>query len=458
MMHKVLRQAHELNIEQNAFSGAGSIAAALFTREQIKFYMGRPDEDHPATRAFRYAYFGGRFDTASIGEHPIAHQYDINSAYPSQVRNLPCLACAEWKRVKDFDPSLIGVWDVEWNNAHDYELDYRFPPFPLRMKDGRICYPTRGAGWYHTSEVAAALTYDSYKCHIKVFRGWVIDPDSRCDHKPFDFVNDLYKQRQQLKQAGNFGEKILKLGMNAMYGKLAQAIGFTNPLTDEISVPPYQSFFWAGMVTAGCRAQISTVLAKHDQNIISVATDGIVSKVLIPELKISKELGDWEYTSTNELFVAQSGMYEYMNEEHNPVVRTRGIGRREVDFQKMRDAFRKFYEAGAPSEDVDNLKFQTSSRRFIRLGTALKKTDGLATWRTWQAVIKSITFVPKLKAKRLVDDRIELLPYEPPAVEADFEDEDQRSHTPEILRSCIYRPKSSWKEYRRLKDRDGIGE
>src|SRR5262249_38313773 len=140
------------------------------------------------------AYFGGRFDVGGAGYVDNVYGYDIKSAYPSIQQHLPCLACGvTWAGTRTYDAAAPwALWHVQWSIPRGSI----WAPFPWRFNQS-IYYLGRGEGWYHASEVAAALRL--YPTCLDVLEGFVMSPG--CDHRPFDWIPSVYERRRELEQA-----------------------------------------------------------------------------------------------------------------------------------------------------------------------------------------------------------------------------------------------------------------
>jgi hypothetical protein len=390
MMQKLLDTCTEQGIKLGSYHGAGSIASALLSKHHIKQYLDDPPSEE-IYQASLHAYFGGRFEISRIGLSPeVCYNYDIRSAYPYQITKLPCLKHGTWTWV-NYDQietiSTTGMYHIYW------ELDWfddigQFTPFPRRSSTGRIGYPADGEGWYWGDELSAAL--EMFPNDIVVFEGYVYHQE--CDHVPFHWVEDLYNERNRLKEAGNFGQMILKLGMNSLYGKMAQTIGAKD------RKPAYQSFIWAGIITSGTRAQILRAIRISSDSVISIATDGIISTKKL-SLNISTNLGGWEESrEITNLFFIQPGMYSYTVDGRS-ISRTRGFSPKELDFSKLREAFvAKRLIA----------KYTFSCTRFIGLGGSLCRNPPLVEWRQWKRIEKIVTF--KSFNRLAMDDKLSYIP------------------------------------------------
>lgn len=262
-------------------------------------------------------YYGGRFETTATG--PIrtpVYQYDINGAYVALLRGLPCLTHGSWLQVKTRPEH--GLWFGKIKFTHDYK-GYLFN-LPFRNKQGDISFPQRGIGVYWSTELEAA---ERAGTRFEFDTGWVYE--SHCSCRWFDFVDDYYAQRL----AAGKSDKgyVLKLAGNSIYGKLAQSIGSA----------PWANPVWAGLITAGCRAQLIDAYSQAPDDCYMLATDGLFMGTKL-DLPISKMLGEWEYTEhPGGIFFVQPGIY-FMGDD----VKTRGVERGRIN--GMRDDFEKAWE------------------------------------------------------------------------------------------------------------------
>lgn len=323
---KRLLGAHDqAGLKLKAYYGAGSSASAALKMWGIdkEVRQGPPEMDVAVASAF----FGGRFENSRIGfiKGPL-WGYDISSAYPYQIADLPCLECGEW--VHTHNPADL-------RGATTALVRYSLPrpkrkepwgPFPFRGDDGSISFPdASGGGWVWMSEYEAGKKLFP---RVRFHEAWTYR--TSCDHVPFDDIRRLYVERLKLGKEG--AGLVMKLACNSCYGKLAQSVGHE---------PPFQSWIWAGMVTAGCRAQLLDLMGRHKSlsSVVMVATDGLYSTEQITPpaprptdtmTEHNKPLGGWEITPVPQgMFAARPGIYWPMNptEADLSKVRARGVGR-----------------------------------------------------------------------------------------------------------------------------------
>lgn len=363
-----------------SWHGAGAVGGELLSKYGIDKHIERYDE---LEHIFLTAYFGGRFQTCLLGEHYNVYTHDVRSAYPSAFLHQCSLSGGEWIHCSGENYNSLSteqknysVWSVSWN------IDPKTPicPFPHRHKR-RISYPPSGEGWYWHPEVVAAGTY--YGKSIEIREGYVFIPNDDC--KPFTFLQETYEERKRLKQLGDDAEKVLKLGTNSVYGKTAQ--GMTRNRR-----PRFQSYIWAGYCTSLTRARIFELAMRRPESVIAFATDGVfASERLTRPDEETDGLGQWDVDKLDYLLWAQSGVYLAVHEGNERISKrlsrkTRGLGRSEINFAKLRKDYRKSKHLGRVTQTV-------TIRRFFGLQYCLH-TNNMKLWRKWSEIQKTVTLEP----------------------------------------------------------------
>jgi len=289
------------------YHGPGAVASALFKEHKILDHKMEPPPE--IERAAQRAYFGGRFEQFRAGHHDgKVYVYDINSAYPHKIRDLPSLAGAYWRRTEDYH-GQPGLWKCSYR---DPDQDLSSPhPLPWRGKGGVVGFPANNTSvwlWHHEAKFATDVDY-GYELHT---------PDPA---RPFAFIQEMFDLRADWKKQGIGGERALKLGMNSQYGKMAQRIGGS---PDYGGRPKWHQLEWAGMVTSATRAQLWDAIALAPDNIIAVETDSIASTVPLP-LELGTALGQWELTEYDWITYVQSGIYFTSDGTTGTKAKSRGI-------------------------------------------------------------------------------------------------------------------------------------
>lgn len=358
--------------------GAGQLASRLLANQGMEDHH-RHDDDLLAVGArepMLCAYFGGRAELLRQGHRHNVKTYDLRSAYPWAATHLPSLANATMHARPRWDPEAEhGIYHVTWEN-----LSGQVMPFPVRIKK-TINYPRTGSGWYHIVEIKAALAagFD-----LSIGRGYILKfagsgKPGYSGNRPFaTAIPELFAQRAKWQREGNAAQKALKLALNSIYGKTAQ--GFS----DQGDAPKWQSYLWAGEITARARARMLTLTLKAKDPMM-LATDGLFCASA--PARNQQRIGGWEVGQLDWLFCAQPGVYSGTDGDR-PVLKSRGFFVRDVDFDEL---YQGWVEHGP------GFSYHYTSNRFLGLGQALQRTDGLAQWRQWVDMPRQINLMPQRK-------------------------------------------------------------
>lgn len=361
LMNILRAEFQEAGVYVTTWHGPGAVASATFKEYKVKDHMQRPPLH--IERAAQCAYFGGRFEQFKAGHHNgKVYVYDINSAYPDKIRDLPSLAGSSWIYATDCDASEPGLYYCT------FESDEASPiapyPTPWRGKGGKVGFPEYNKGvwlWHFEAKFATTIHY-GYRLKLAN------------DSKPFAFVEEMYTRRRKWKALGKGGERALKLALNSLYGKMAQRIGGNER---NGNIPPWHQLEWAGMVTSATRAQIWEAVRESPENIIAIETDSIASTVPL-NLDIGEGLGQWEYKEYDWITYVQSGVYftpdyyydskgrhEISSGAHGTKAKSRGIDVTQLDYNDV---------LGYLRGTVDELLVTT--RQFIGLNNPQKWAYG----------------------------------------------------------------------------------
>jgi len=295
LMEKLRGYCLDADIRPRSWNGAGKLASALHVKhETLKSNALEHILPQPLADMANMAYYGGRFEitrTGMIGE--TVHEYDIRSAYPDATRSLPCLLHGEWRKASAAE---IGRHRGLYVSAAIFSKSVVEPfgelgALPVRSREGHLYWPLNGGGVYWSVEIESARRrgFD-----VRCKSGWTYH--NRCDCKPFGWVHDLYEYRRSIGSSGP-GYPI-KLGINSLYGKLAQRKGNG----------AYNNMVWAGLITALTRSKLNDAIALAPDRVVMVATDAVYALEEL-SLPIGDRLGEWEHDELSGLFIVQPGLY-----------------------------------------------------------------------------------------------------------------------------------------------------
>lgn len=380
LMEVFRSHAHHAGIRPRNWAGAGKLAEALHRhyqtpkRAQVAEWVPSPS----VLEFAQAAYYGGRFEITRTGliEGPI-YEYDIVSAYPAAMQRLPCLEHGKWetctgKQLQALPADSLFVARLKFDHPNRPLLC----GLPVRKKDGRLVWPSRGGGIYWSPEIQAA---QKLGCVPRYSGGWVYR--RQCECGTFSWVDEKFQFRKELKRINKGLGIPLKLAINSLYGKLAQRIG----------AAVYQNPIWAGLITALTRATLIEAAAQAPDDILMIATDGIYSRKPLT-LPIGEELGQFETSPPYAwIFLVQPGVYWLPGKS-----KTRGI-----NLAQLRKAAPAFEIAWAwwatqgrhnfPHGPANLPRVQVSQRQFvgIRLAHARGKPE---TAQKWVDVPRQISF------------------------------------------------------------------
>jgi DNA polymerase type B, organellar and viral len=343
MMRKLIDTHRAAGIELKRYDGPGSTAAVLLRANRVMSYTPKKYPKRIEELA-RHAYTGGRFENSRIGEvREPCHGFDLNSAYPSAMVNLPCLKHGGWTRTKSIariHKSAMALVNVVVGIRSKRER-IAWEPLPCRTPNGSIVFGSGFKGWFHKNEALESLRWGT-----EIIDGYVYETD--CNHQPFAWVPDVYAERLRLKDERGLP---FKSGLNSGYGKLAQHVGHE---------PEFQNWLWAGAITSETRAAILRAIAPNDWSTLAIATDGILCTEDKGIGSPGKPLGAWDHKGiTSGLALVKPGVYWPLDTKEEGM-RARGIGRR--DLYKYRRKIERAMRDGKEKVTVKSRRFFGAKR------------------------------------------------------------------------------------------------
>lgn len=278
---------------------------------------------------FQSAYYGGRVETTVSGSWSVpTYRYDLRSAYAWALSWLGPLGF-EWEERSAFThewADRMSVWYVSWEMAPGSPLG----PFPYRYKFGAhglpsIGCPLTGRGWYWWPEVSAAIRAYGESA-IRVHGGYLSPRSSRRPMLPQ--IARRFAQRLQCEKEGDPTADLIKTGLAACYGRLAQR---------ESSMGEPGRFYnpaLAGWVTSAVRARLIDAWRGREASVCAVATDSLLTTERLP-VAPSDALGGWKEEVWGDVSYVLPGVYRLRQQLPNHVreeVATAGISSLDFDW------------------------------------------------------------------------------------------------------------------------------
>lgn len=379
LMEQLRGYCYAAGIRPRSWSGAGKLASALHDLHhtpKAKALLGTvPD----GVLSFaNMAYYGGRFEitrTGAIEEQ--VHEYDIRSAYPAAMPRLPCLEHGTWRHCSGRDlQKHVGLFVASCTFKAPLLGDGagQMGALPVRSKEGHLYWPLQGGGVYWSLEIesARALGFE-----VKLKEGWCYD--TSCDCQCFGWVEPLFDYRRSIGSSGP-GYPI-KLGINSLYGKLAQRKGNG----------AYNNMVWAGLITAITRSALNDVVGLVPGRIVMIATDGIYSLDPIPSLDVGERLGQWEHEVLDGLFIVQPGLYWCPAKRKR---KSRGLSGKFFEEAGRTEGFEHAWSNALGSGTIANDEFPVVDvpvTNFVGLKLAIARNNPQSAG-TWVQDIRHISF------------------------------------------------------------------
>jgi hypothetical protein len=267
---------------------------------------------HYNLQEFAWAsYFGGRFEIIQRGFIGEAWLYDINSAYPYALANMPDIVKGSWRYgFKGIDKkAILGFFKIHVK----FDDSEYLPAFAFRritLNNDLIVYPSGEFVTFATLEELKQVDPKNYK----IISSWQYFDDNPV--YPFrDFITKHYEKRMKLKQENNPMQLPIKIILNAIYGKMGQKV---NRRIGNIFNPVIFSY-----ITGFARAQLYGFVKEHgvENDVVAFATDSVcITKKIDVD---SKELGGFSLDKHGkDVYFLQNGFYRF-----NGDWKQRGIGK-----------------------------------------------------------------------------------------------------------------------------------
>lgn len=247
------------------------------------------------------SFYGGRFELLVKGFVGECWLYDINSAYPFALSQIPDVTCGKWVGGNRIDPNAaLGFYHI----LARVDDSVRVAPFPFRTRRNMIAFLTGQVETYVTLEELKAVEGDN-RISYKILDSWQFIPDKNCLYPFKHFIEHQYTKRLDLKEKGDQLERAIKVVLNSMYGKMAQRV---NNRIGNLFSPVIASF-----ITGYTRAQLYRFVREHnlEEYVVAFATDSIAVRKDIPDLN-SKRLGEMKLDRhSRDVIFLSNGFYRF---------------------------------------------------------------------------------------------------------------------------------------------------
>jgi hypothetical protein len=277
------------------------------------------------------SYRGGWFDTYKRGTFK-ATSYDLKSAYPWALSQIPDPTGGEWKH---------------WTERKDL-LEFPAGVFKCAirgMKDGNPCAISSNLRNIYPVFDKYTLMYltlgelihlkDFY--NIRILDGFYLDGDNGV--RPYEsLVRDLFAIKEGASEDIGLYDTVKKI-INSLYGKTAQINRGKIPTAGRLFNP-----YFASECTARCRIRIHESIKDQLDKVISVMTDGMLLREGV-KINTGNKLGDFEEKFRNKnTVIVETGVYE----PEGLNIKTRGFTRKKIRFDEKGNPYVAVNKEGKP--------------------------------------------------------------------------------------------------------------
>ena len=321
------------NIKKLGFDPSNPISPASISRKYQR-KRGFPKSlkkmkglERKANAFAMLAYKGGVFATYQRGffKQPL-YDYDVNSCYPAIMIDLPDWRNGRFEFIeeKPEDYEYGWIWcdiDTEYmpyQGKEHYtvkEIYKGIGEWDMKYTAKKVTYPTGLRTAIITTEEYRWLKENGeYVKWLGEGMGWVKENDNYPN--PFAWLKEMYAKRKEAKSEGNTAlATTMKLLMNSLYGSTVQR---------KNGIGDLSNFCYGSYITGRARKQMFDVKKRNPGAIVNIATDGLLSTEKLT-LRVSGELGEWEYNEYTKGLVIGNGIRQLWKADGSFVTHARGI-------------------------------------------------------------------------------------------------------------------------------------
>lgn len=240
--------------------------------------------------------FGGRIELVTRGFVSNVYLYDIKSAYPFALSQIPQITKGTWFQSTRLNKnSLLGFFKIRCNIPKTKHIS----PFPFHSKNGKTVYAN---GQFITFVTLAEIKACEDSSWYDILDSWqYIDDNPEYPYK--EFIELLYQKRQKLKQEKNSLELPFKVILNSIYGKTGQGERINSRMGNMLNPIIFST------INGMCRAQIYKFIIdnKIERIVCMIYTDAITTT---ENLNLqSEKIGNFSLDVEGEAYLLQNGFY-----------------------------------------------------------------------------------------------------------------------------------------------------
>lgn len=251
------------------------------------------------------SFYGGRFELIKRGYFDKIYCYDIMSAYPKEISELPDFNKGKFVKVTELNPDAY----TGFYKCKVMSFENNFSPFKQKLNGALNIYPNGTFTQFLTKK-----ELDFYESH---FENSAISVEFGYEWHPKDIIKPFKSEIERLFDWKNNEpdpdiKYCVKIILNSLYGKFIQVSGKLNQ-TGRLFNPLY-----ASLITSGCRIKILEMALQNPDSIISFSTDSVISTEPLNS-PLNPTMGDFQKDFEGQGVFIGSDIYNLWNDETKKV-------------------------------------------------------------------------------------------------------------------------------------------
>lgn len=308
----LIKKLEEFGIRTTALYSSASLSFRYFSDKGKIITSWRPYKYYTdAVKTAIDSYQGGKFEVTARGMFD-GYEYDITSAYPHEIKNLADISLAAFVESKEYIPECYYAFiRCKIKNYTGVHL-----PFGILEQNTRI-YPS--GEFYHTITKNEYLYLLEYGVDVEIINGWFIIIKNKPVFPYAKTIDSLFQLKAKYKNKDPMLYEVSKRMLNSFYGKMVQCIEkrLRPVLIDNIETEQEDIFqagagfmpFYAAIITANCRLQVTRIQQEMQRDCIAVHTDSVITLRPIDDKYITGKLGGFELVEKGKGCIIACGTY-----------------------------------------------------------------------------------------------------------------------------------------------------
>lgn len=304
--HYLLRYLNSFGVHPSALYSQASISFLYFKKAGAVVDVWRFWGQRRRLLYFACsAYAGGKFEMTRRGAFE-GHMYDISSAYPFEMSQLPDISDAQVIHSDQYQ----GACEFGFVHA---EVDLaRALHHPIPLKHANVnTYPS---GFFTTYLSKPELDYlRQRKVPVKIIEGYWLKCST--DRRPYaEVIANIYRMKEQAGEADIMKYDLCKKIANGKYGKLVQ---LTELSDGTLRAGPGWNPIYGAHITAKVRVRMAEAQELLGKSCYAVHTDSVLTEKRLPASMLSDELGGWKLKKSGKGVIVACGIYELAGKSAN---------------------------------------------------------------------------------------------------------------------------------------------